>query len=94
MDRFVSVDVEIASRRPLRICAIGVVRMEHGHETKAHCSLVHYQGVVSFCDVHGLRAADLRRAPSWPVVWTRVLEVIGDIRTVVASGQATIGQPF
>ena len=84
MDRFVALDVEIASRSPLRICAIGVARMEGGRETETYRSLIRVEGSVNFSRIHGLTAADLKGAPSWPAAWREVLNVLGDIRTVVA----------
>ncbi|TMQ70503.1 MAG: hypothetical protein E6K81_12485 [Candidatus Eisenbacteria bacterium] len=84
MDRFVAIDVEIASRFPIRICAIGAARLELGQETKSYYSLVAVDGHVRFTHVHGLTAADLVGAPCWPEAWHGVLAVLGDIRTVVA----------
>ena len=84
LDRFVALDVEIASRRPLAVCAVGATRVEFGCETAAFSSLVRFDGRVSFSRIHGLHRADLKRAPPWPVVWKRILAVLDDIRIVVA----------
>jgi DNA polymerase-3 subunit epsilon len=84
LDRFVALDVEIASRSPLTVCAIGVGRFESGRETAYYQSLVRFTGPVRYTDVHGLTRADLRDAPPWPLVWRRFLEVLGDNRVVVA----------
>lgn len=84
LDRFAALDVETASRTPIRICAIGVARFELGHEIASYCSLVRAEGRVRFTHVHGLTAADLHDAPPWPDVWPHVLRTLGDIRTIVA----------
>jgi DNA polymerase III subunit epsilon len=84
MNRFVAIDVEIASRSPIRICAIGAARLESGQETNSYCSLVGVDGHVGFTHIHGLTAADLAGAPSWSEAWQGVLAVLGDIQTVVA----------
>jgi len=84
MDRFVAVDVEIASRSPLCVCAIGAVRIELGHEIKSYHSLVHVNGPVRFARVHGITAADLADAPPWPTVWAALLDLLGDIHLLVA----------
>lgn len=79
-----AVDVEIASRSPMRVCALGAVRIEHRRETQSYRSLVHAKGPVRYTHVHGLRAVDLVRAPMWAAVWRDLLDVIGDIRLLVA----------
>ena len=84
MDRFVAVDVEIASRSPMCICAIGAARFELGRETNSYRSLVHVEGPVRFTDIHGLTAGDLAGAPVWPVVWSALLDLLGDLRLLVA----------
>jgi DNA polymerase-3 subunit epsilon len=85
MDRFVAVDVEVASRLPIRICAIGAARFESGQETMSYSSLVAVDSDrVRFTHIHGLTAADLSGAPSWPQVWRNMLPVLHDIRTIVA----------
>jgi DNA polymerase III epsilon subunit-like protein len=84
LDRFVAVDVEIASLSPLRVCAIGAVRCEHGCETGAYRSLVAAEGRIRFSHIHGIWAADLEGPPAWPVVWQELMAVLGDIRTLVA----------
>jgi DNA polymerase-3 subunit epsilon len=84
VNRFVAIDVEISSRSPIRICAIGAARFELGEETKSYSSLVAVDGHVRFTHIHGLTAADLSSAPSWPRAWQGVLDVLGDIQEVVA----------
>jgi len=84
LDRFAALDVEIASRSPLAVCAIGVARFESGHEAAHYQSLVRFMGRVRYTHVHGLTQADLHDAPLWPVVWKRVLAVLADSRVVVA----------
>jgi DNA polymerase III epsilon subunit-like protein len=75
MERFVAIDVEIASKSPLSICAIGAARFEFGRETGAYRSLVHVDGPVRFSRVHGLTRA---------VAWKGILGVLDDISTLVA----------
>jgi DNA polymerase III epsilon subunit-like protein len=84
MESFVALDVEISSRTPLRVCAIGAVRVEHAIETGAFSSLVRAAGPVHYTDIHHIRALDLRAAPPWPAVWADVLDLLSGIRTVVA----------
>jgi len=81
---FVAIDVEISSRRPLVVCAVGAVRFESGLEVSAFQSRVKVDGRVRFSNIHGLTAADLRDAPPWPVVWRGVLEVLGSSSQLVA----------
>jgi DNA polymerase-3 subunit epsilon len=82
--RFVALDVEISSRNPLHVCAVGAVRLDDGAETASYSSLVATAGRVHYTDIHGLTAADLHDAPSWPEVWRRLLGLLPDIDTVVA----------
>lgn len=84
LDRFVALDVEIATRIPLAVCAIGVARFESGLEASSYQSLVKFEGRVKYTDIHGLTRADLRDAPSWGSVWRRVGDVLQGIHTVVA----------
>lgn len=83
-DRFVAIDVEIASRSPMQICAIGAARFELGRETEYYQSLVQVRGPIRFTNIHGLTAADLADAPAWPNAWQGVLSVLGGIDMVVA----------
>jgi DNA polymerase-3 subunit epsilon len=84
LDRFVALDVEIACRSPLTVCAIGVVRFESGREAAHFHSLVRFTRPVRYTHIHGLTKADLHGAPVWPIVWKRVLDVLGDSKLVVA----------
>ena len=84
LDTFVALDVETASRSPIRVCAVGAVRIEARQETKSFRSLVKVDGRVRFREIHGLTAADLADAPLWPVVWRGLVDLIGDLRTIVA----------
>jgi len=84
MNRFVALDVEISSRRPLRTCAIAAVRIESSRETGSIKSLVRVDGPVRFTRIHGLTEVDLADAPPWPDVWKAIVELMGDVRIVVA----------
>lgn len=84
MDPFLAVDVEIASRTPLAICAIGAVRIEHGVEVAAFTSRVRYRGAVRFTRIHGLRRHDLADAPEWPAVWRAVVGIMAGTTRLVA----------
>ena len=84
MERFVALDVEIASRSPLRVCAIGAARFDSGREAGSYESRVHVDGPIHFSSIHGLRAVDLANAPAWPAVWSGLLEMLGDVRLLVA----------
>ena len=83
-DAFVALDVEIASRSPLQICAIGVVRIVSSEETASYTSRVQITGTVRYRHIHGLTGADLADAPPWARVWADVRRVIGGLDTVVA----------
>jgi DNA polymerase III subunit epsilon len=84
LERFVAIDVEIASKSPLTICSIGAARFELGRETGAYRSLVHVAGPVRYGRIHGLTRADLQGAPAWPLVWKEILGVVSNINTMVA----------
>jgi DNA polymerase-3 subunit epsilon len=84
MDSFVALDLEIASRSPLRVCAIGAARIDNGVETTAFHSLVASPGRVHYSNIHGLTAADLHDAPPWPDVWARLLDLLQGARTMVS----------
>ncbi len=79
MDSFVALDVEISSRSPVRVCAVGAVRMESGIETRSFRSLVSVPRPIHYSEIHGLRAVDLAGAPAWPAVWADLREfLVGD----------------
>src|SRR5574340_761798 len=84
MNSFVAVDLEIASRSPIRVCALGAVRVIAGNEHGSLHSLVAASGRVHYSHIHGLVASDLVGAPSWPAVWDRVVDLLHGERTVVA----------
>ena len=84
MNRFVAFDVEIASRSPIRVCAVGAVRIQHAAETATFHSLVAVPGRVHYSDIHGLTATDLHGAPEWPDVWARLLELLHGVDTLVS----------
>jgi DNA polymerase-3 subunit epsilon len=84
LDRFAALDVEVANRAPVAVCAVGVACFESGRETGHFQSLVQYAGRVRYTRIHGLTGTDLRDAPPWPVVWKDVLRLIEDIRVIVA----------
>lgn len=83
LDRFVAMDVEIASRTPLAVCAIAAVRYETGRETACIESRVRYTGHVRYSHIHGLTRSDLREAPTWPVAWRRLVGLCADIPVIV-----------
>ena len=58
--------------------------IDNGVETASYSSLVATAGRVHYTDVHGLTAADLHGAPSWPETWRSLLELLDGIDTVVA----------
>lgn len=84
LDRFVALDVEIARRTPLTVCAIAAARYEDGEETSYCSSLVNVTGNVRYTDIHGLTRADLRDAPSWGIAWKQVATMLADVEIVVA----------
>lgn len=84
LERFIAVDVEIASRLPGSVCAVGAVRIEGGRETGCFKSLVRVAGPIRFGGIHGLAAAELAGAPEWADVWHRFLLFAGDIHDFIA----------
>jgi DNA polymerase-3 subunit epsilon len=84
VERFVAIDVEVASRAPGSICAIGAARFESRRETGCYRSLVRARGPIRFGRIHGLSAEDLAQAPEWPAVWHEFLRFLDDIRLLVA----------
>lgn len=85
---FLALDVEISSRSPLQICAIGAIRVELGQEIATFESLVHTEGRVRYTHVHGIARTDLLRAPRWPVVWRGVSALLSGVTDVVAFNAA------
>jgi DNA polymerase-3 subunit epsilon len=83
-ERFVALDVEIARRVPMAVCAIAAARFESGRETDSFRSFVRYTGRVRYGHIHGITGADLRNARPWPAVWHDVLKLVGDVTVVVA----------
>jgi len=88
MGSFVAVDVEIASRSPITVCAIGAARFESGKETGAFQSHVRVDCRVRFGGIHGLTRADLAKAPPWRTVWGDFLQFVGHVRPFVAFNAA------
>lgn len=84
MHTFVALDVEIASRTPLHVCAIGAARFENGVEVASRVSLVRTEGRVRYTQIHGLTIGDLRRAPSWNTAWRSMLPLFDAVEDVVA----------
>jgi len=82
--RFVAIDVEVASRRPLRVCSVGAIRVEDGEETAHVEALVRIDGPIAYSRIHGLTAAELRRAPEWPAVWPSIVDLAAGVRQFVA----------
>lgn len=83
-DRFVAVDVEIAGRTPVRVCAIGAACFEAGVEIDHFESLVCVKGPIHYTGIHGLAASDLRGAPLWPTVWGSFCRFLRDVNLLVA----------
>lgn len=84
LDHFVALDVEIARRAPLTVCAVAAARYEAGEEIMHYASMVNVVGHVKYTNIHGLTKADLRDAPSWAAVWKHLAVVLDGIQTVVA----------
>ena len=83
-DDFIAVDVELASRRPIQVCAIGAAHFRARSEVGCYQSLVRINGRVGFSGIHGLTSRDLLDAPSWPRVWEGFLQFVGQTRLFVA----------
>ena len=84
LERFLALDVEIAARRPLAVCALGAVRIELGRETASFVSRVRYRGPVKYSGIHGLTRSDLSDAPDWPAVWRDLEPLLSQVSLVVA----------
>lgn len=83
-DEFVAIDVEISSRSPIAICAIGAVRVRLGTEIAHFSSLVMAAGPIRYGRIHGLKRQDLLLAPPWPSVWRQFLAFATSARQHVA----------
>lgn len=81
---FTAIDVEIASKSPLNICAIAAVRIENGHEVGSYYSLVACPGRIGFTRIHKISSAALLDAPNWPTVWSSIINFIDDNVPLVA----------
>jgi DNA polymerase-3 subunit epsilon len=84
LQRFVAIDVEVASRHPLRVCSVGAVRVEDGEETAHVEALVRVNGPIAYSRIHGLTAAELRRAPQWPAVWPTIVHLADGVAQFAA----------
>jgi DNA polymerase-3 subunit epsilon len=84
VDDFIAFDVELASRRPIQVCAIGAAHFQARKEVRCYQSLVRINGRVGFSGIHGLTSRDLLDAPLWPSVWKEFLQFVGQTRLFVA----------
>jgi DNA polymerase-3 subunit epsilon len=81
---FAAIDVEVASRRSARICAIGASLLDGGREIRSFFSLVRVDGAIRYTRIHRLTADELAGAPTWPIVWTALMAFLGNVRLIVA----------
>jgi DNA polymerase III subunit epsilon len=81
---FTAFDVEVSSRSPSTICAVGAVLFNDDQEVSSFSSLVAVKGRVHYTHIHGLTSEMLNGAPSWPDVWLGLRPLLTSAPTVVA----------
>lgn len=88
--KYAALDLECATSDVGNICEVGLVVMENGVEIDRYRSLVR-PVIESFGDWqrwnfdYGL--SDTLRAPAFPVVWKKIIELIGDVPVVAHNAQ-------
>ncbi len=82
---FAALDFETANRDATSVCAIGVVRVEHGAVVARHAGLVR-PPTRDFCftDVHGIRWRDVASMPSFGEAWRSVAPLLEDAGFIAA----------
>ncbi len=83
MDSWVAIDFETANGSRASACSVALVRVSGGEEKEVFATLIrppegHGRFDARNTAVHGIREADVRRAPSWRRVWSQMADFIGD----------------
>lgn len=85
MQHFVALDFETANRNPSSVCSIGLVFVADGRLVDSYYHLIrpipnYYSAFNTY--IHGISAADTRRAPPFPAIWQEVLPKIAGLPLV------------
>ncbi|MBV2366395.1 exonuclease domain-containing protein [Streptomonospora nanhaiensis] len=91
-----AVDFETANPDRGSVCAVGLVRVVDGAVVERYSTLVRPPEPVRFFSprhtaVHGIRAADVARAPQWPEVLERITALAGDDPLVAHNAAFDVG---
>lgn len=83
MDSWVAIDFETANGSRASACSVALVRVSGGEEKESFATLIrppegHDRFEARNTAVHGIRESDVRRAPTWPQVWSRMADFIGE----------------
>ena len=83
MQNFVALDFETANRNPSSVCSIGLVFVVDGQLADSYYRLIkpipdYYSAFNT--GIHGITAADTRRASRFPDIWQEVLPKIAGLR--------------
>lgn len=83
MQNFVALDFETANRNPSSVCSIGLVFVANGRLVDSYYRLIkpipdYYSAFNT--GIHGITAADTRRASRFPDIWQEVLPKIAIYR--------------
>lgn len=85
MQNFVALDFETANRNPSSVCSIGLVFVANGQLAGSYYRLIkpipdYYSAFNT--GIHGITAADTRRASRFPDIWQEVLPKIAGLPLV------------
>ena len=85
MQNFVALDFETANRNPSSVCSIGLVFVANGRLADSYYRLIkpipdYYSAFNT--GIHGITAADTRRASRFPDIWQEVLPKIAGLPLV------------
>ena len=85
MQNFVALDFETANRNPSSVCSIGLVFVANGQLADSYYRLIkpipdYYSAFNT--GIHGITAADTRRASRFPGIWQEVLPKIAGLPLV------------
>ncbi len=76
-----AIDFETACNDKASICAVGIARIRNDEVAETFFSLIRPPAGMEilplFTSIHGIRNAQVRRAPSFEVLWPRVRDFIG-----------------
>jgi len=82
---FVALDFETANNDRTSVCAIGLVRVEHGEIVARRMVLVRPPTTdFRHARVHGIRAVDVARSPAFPDAWASILPLFRGASCIAA----------